>query len=292
MNLLLHTLPVPFVLIMLCSACLKKDVTDSVHNLNNNTVSVFGHGGMGIAFKYPINSYESFEPCLRIGADGTEMDVQMTKDSLLILFHDQKLKDGTLCSGIVNEKNWSEIKNCLHACPYSNSVDMIPVSYLFDKTDLSAITITFDCKLYKAENTDYQQFLTTYANALIKLTEKYGIGASAFVESGDTNFLRLLKNRAPAMKLFMNTSRFEEGLLVADNLDLYGITTDLDNISGSQVKIAHRHNRQITVWNVQSERENIDAVKKNVDHIQSDKIIPLLKLFGKYKRQGAKNLRW
>ena len=55
---------------------------------------------MGIAFKYPINSYESFEPCFRIGAEGSEMDVQMTKDSVLVLFHDAKLEDGTLCKGI------------------------------------------------------------------------------------------------------------------------------------------------------------------------------------------------
>jgi len=167
-SLLLNTIYLTVTAVVLC-ACHKKDLTNNVRNLNNNTISIFGHGGMGIAFKYPINSYESFEPCLRIGADGTEIDVQMTKDSLLILFHDQKLKDGTLCSGIVSEKNWSEIKECLHACPYSNSVNMIPVSYLFDRIALNKATITFDCKLYEAENNDHQQFLKTYASALVRL---------------------------------------------------------------------------------------------------------------------------
>ena len=36
------------------------------------------------------------------------MDVQMTKDCVLVLFHDAKLEDGTLCKGILNDKTWEE----------------------------------------------------------------------------------------------------------------------------------------------------------------------------------------
>ena len=219
-------------------ACTKDEAIWQTQNLNNNTVSAFGHGGMGIFFKYPINSYESFEPCMRIGADGTEMDVQLTRDSVLILFHDQKLQDGTLCSGIVNERNWDEIKNCLHASPYSNSVNMITAAYLLDKLNLDKAIITFDCKLYEAKNEDRKHFLNAYANALIKLTDKYGIRNKAFIESNDTTFLRILKNKDPRMKLFFYPANFESALLIANKMDLYGITIANAAITTEQVKRA------------------------------------------------------
>ncbi len=66
----------------------KRDVAlYEIHNLNNNQISIFGHAGMGFEFEYPIDTYQSIEPVLRIGADGSEMDIQMTSDSILVLYH-------------------------------------------------------------------------------------------------------------------------------------------------------------------------------------------------------------
>lgn len=272
-----------FCVIVFFSSCSKDPALWEVKNLNNNTVSAFGHGGMGIAFKYPIDSYESFEPCMRIGADGTEMDVQLTKDSVLILFHDQQLKDATLCTGKVNDKNWSEIKDCILASPYSTNINIITASYLLSKVDLENKTFTFDCKLYKADNQQYNTFLTTYANALIKLMDDYKIRHEAFVESNDINFLRILKSKDPEIKLFIYPTDFDSALDIAKSMDLYGITIATTAITKEQVKKAHDANKRITVWNVENEKDNIDAVQKNVDFIQSDKIIHLLKMLDKYK---------
>ena len=63
----------------------------NVKNLNHNIIMILGHAGMGDLYKYPNNTMESIEPVLGIGADGTELDIQMTKDSVLILFHDETL---------------------------------------------------------------------------------------------------------------------------------------------------------------------------------------------------------
>src|SRR4051812_39967491 len=90
-----------------------------VSNLNGDTISAFGHGGMGPGFKYPIDTWESFEPLLRIGGEGTDLDIQMTRDSVLVFYHHHVLEDGTACFGTVNDKLWSEISGCLFASPFS-----------------------------------------------------------------------------------------------------------------------------------------------------------------------------
>ena len=243
---------------------------------------------MGIAFKYPINSYESLEPCFRIGAKGSEMDVQMTKDSVLVLFHDAKLEDATLCRGILNDKTWDEIKNCLLASPYSNSVNLITLNELLSKIDKHNLTLTFDCKLYKGETINHAQFLNTYANAIQKVINDNQLINNTFIESSDTSFLRILKNKDANYKLFIYPDNFENGLTIANKMDLFGITISNKKITAENVKTAHEMNRRITVWNTLTESDNTDAVSKNVDYIQSDKIIHLLKMFGHYTKQKPK----
>jgi len=121
-----------FLPIMVCllsvSSCSKDKPVNETNNLNGNIISAFGHAGMGIGFKYPIDTYESFEPCLGIGSDGTEIDIQMTKDSVLVAYHHNKLEEGTLCSGTINDKLWSEIWGCHHTSPYSSKINLISVN--------------------------------------------------------------------------------------------------------------------------------------------------------------------
>ena len=74
---------------------------EEILNLNNNKIDVLGHAGMGISSLYPINSAESLLACLHSGADGTELDVQLTMDNVLVAFHDASLSDKTNLSGII-----------------------------------------------------------------------------------------------------------------------------------------------------------------------------------------------
>ena len=74
-----------------------------LNNLNGNRIDALGHGGMGISNLYPSNSAESILNCLYLGATGTEIDIQMTSDGVLVLFHDEELIYSSL-SGYPAEK--------------------------------------------------------------------------------------------------------------------------------------------------------------------------------------------
>lgn len=66
---------------------------------------------MGVGFDYPIDTWESIEPVLRIGADGTEMDVQMTRDSVLEAYHNSYLSESNACNGTINDNLWADIES-------------------------------------------------------------------------------------------------------------------------------------------------------------------------------------
>lgn len=278
-----------FISLLTLSAGLKSCKRDAplyeVNNLNGNVISAFGHGGMGVQFKFPINSYESIEPCLRIGADGTEIDIQMTADSVLVAYHNSDLNESTPCSGTVNDLLWSQIWGCHYASPFSSTIKLNSVTELFSAfQNRNDYTFTFDCKLYN-NNANQIAYKNQFANAIINTIYAYNINdEKLFIESPDTLFLRMLQTKRNSLKLFFYATEFEEGLEIAETMNLFGLIIESNYITKEQVALAHEKGIRVTLFNVKSKEEHLNAILKSPDFIQADDIIYLLKVFGKYKK--------
>jgi glycerophosphoryl diester phosphodiesterase len=76
-------------------------------------VQIFGHAGMGMNIGYSIyhdNSEESIDLALSLpNIDGVEMDVRMSKDSTLWLFHENRLEATTNGIGCIADLHDYEI---------------------------------------------------------------------------------------------------------------------------------------------------------------------------------------
>jgi glycerophosphoryl diester phosphodiesterase len=250
----------------------------SVSNLNGNKVAAFGHGGMGTRSTYPINSYESLMKCLNFGSDGTELDVQLTKDNVLIAFHDNNLSESTTISGLVNTLNWSEIKEAHYTNPLYTNYSVISLTQLFSNIDnLHEYTYTFDCKLNYGID-DPSSYNTRFTNAIEQLINKFNLINNVFIEAQDEAFLTLLKLKRANYKLFIYPNSFNSGLEIAQRLNLYGITISTDLVSKENIEIAHNSNIHIAIWSIGSKAANIEGIHKNPDFIQSDKIKNLIDL--------------
>ena len=73
----------------------------------NNKIA---HRGMFDNIKIPENSIASFKKALKYNYS-IELDVQLTKDNILVVFHDENLKRMTNLDKLVCETNYEEIKN-------------------------------------------------------------------------------------------------------------------------------------------------------------------------------------
>lgn len=73
-------------------------------------IIISGHRG-GMMPGYPENSIEAFEKTLSIIPSFFEIDPQLTKDSVLILMHDDTLNRTTNLQGKVKEFTYAQIKN-------------------------------------------------------------------------------------------------------------------------------------------------------------------------------------
>lgn len=63
----------------------------------------------GASAYYPENTMISFEKALEMGATGIETDVQLTKDGVLVLIHDEMVNRTTNGNGLVKDYTFSEL---------------------------------------------------------------------------------------------------------------------------------------------------------------------------------------
>lgn len=74
----------------------------------HNYAMIIAHRG---DWRYaPENSMRGFENCIKSGFDAIEVDVRMTKDSVLVIMHDETINRTTTGRGRVNELTLEEIK--------------------------------------------------------------------------------------------------------------------------------------------------------------------------------------
>jgi glycerophosphoryl diester phosphodiesterase len=266
------------ILIILFSfSCGKNDLDLSqVRNLNGDKISPFGHAGMGISSQYPFNSFESISNALNIGAEGVEIDIQMTKDSVLVLFHDRTLREQTNLEGLIYEKNWEEIKHATYKNPLFAEYKIVSLDQLFEHLkNVKDYQFFLDFKLYQPDNS--ASYVSTYINAVTKTIDKHQLENNVLPSFFQQKYLEKLKLVRPNYKLVINNS-FENGMLFADDLNAYGIILNNDNVTKSQIEQAHKEGIRVYLFGTYSRSDNLDAIEKHPDFILTDKVKHLVKV--------------
>lgn len=264
-----------FCLIPLAVFACKKDEFDIV-NLNGNKITILGHGGMGIGHTYPMNSFESIAYCLALGADGTEIDVEMTSDSVLVAFHDADLSESTTGSGAVYTNRWAEISEVRYKNTLFTGYRIITLDKLFTGLKNShGKLFSFDCKNFDPDTSEY--YRKTFCNALLKIIDKHQLQDQVIIELKREDILQTLLSLRPQMRIFFYDD-FDHALALAKEYHLEGIVLSIDATSSDQVAIAHAANVKVAVINTTTNSKNIEAIKKNVDIIQTDNLKHLLKI--------------
>lgn len=70
-------------------------------------------GHRGCSCDYPENSIAAMEEGIRRGADYLEIDVQLTKDGIPVVFHDTRLEQRTALTGYVHETDYGKMKEAI-----------------------------------------------------------------------------------------------------------------------------------------------------------------------------------
>ena len=77
-------------------------------------MKVFGH--RGFSGEYPENTMLAFQKAVEAGCEGIELDVQLTKDLVPVIMHDEKVDRTTDGSGYIYDLTYDEL--CKLDCSY------------------------------------------------------------------------------------------------------------------------------------------------------------------------------
>jgi glycerophosphoryl diester phosphodiesterase len=256
--------------------CKKDPEIVRISNLSGGQIGVFGHGGMGIKSLLPINSKESLLAALKLGADGTEMDVQMSADSVLFLFHGAELSENTQCAGRIGEMPSKDI-DCYYKSLKSEALKVITVRDFLEALSDTNCILTFELKTYDLT----QKQFPVMARAISKLLREFNLLERSFVESTSPMLLLQLRQAEPKLRLFFYSEQIDTALVIADNCDFFGVTFDLNRVTAKQVEEAHQRNLRVTLFNQQTKSDNLRTLPLNPDFIQTDQLRHMLEVSGK-----------
>lgn len=265
---------VPYIaFILIFASCSKTEY--SIQNLNND-IDVMGHAGMGLNSSYPMNSMESLLTAINSGSDGSEMDVQLTKDSVLVAFHDLDLEEKTTLSGRVIDHTWEELKNSYYTETPFTAYKIVRLEDIFSTIENPLEhKYTFDCKVYPSSD-DLDSYCAVFAEKLVEFISEHDLQSNLIIEASSVPLISALQIADPSQRILYYPGNFDEGYEVATNMNLFGITISTLKISSEQMQKAHDAGLFVAIWQVRTKKMNREAILKNPDMIQSDKLKHLI----------------
>jgi glycerophosphoryl diester phosphodiesterase len=253
------------------------------HNITDNTyfnskTMILGHRGMGVEYYKQTNTIESVLPLIGIGADGSEIDVQVTKDSVLVMYHNILLEDHTRCYGKICNYTWDEIRSCKYKLSQQTTIGS--VDELFRSLpNRTQFYFSFDCKIDSDTNNN-DNYVSTFFYAVNELCMKYDMTDNVFLE-GNLELLKKAKELNLKNKLFLNSKLTEASVQEAKSNNFFGLSVDKEYLDKG-VEDAHSNGLRVMSFSPNSYTQNKYLLSKHVDIIQTDDPISILKLLERY----------
>ena len=249
----------------------------SIKNLRNNRIAALGHGGMGSRSLIPMNSWGSLEECFELNPSGTEVDLQMTKDGVLVCYHDEKLDKTTECQGTIHEITWAELNtNCVYHT-WSSTKSFARLDSVICKFGKPGIILSLDLK----ENGPSHQHSLRMRGQVLRLVVM-NPDINFLIESWDATGSWGFEDPPENMRFFQLCADPFKGFDIIRQNGFHGISIDYRMIDRKQVDQLHAQGYFVMVYGANTSSGNKQAVSLSPDFIQSDRLSHLLDGLAKY----------
>jgi len=270
-------------IVLLCLSCFGANV-ELGSTLTGDPVLIIGHGGSGfdsVDNYFPTNSKTSILQAVDIlGADGVEVDVQMSQDSILFLYHDNFLESQTNCHLCIWDYPAEEILNCRYRSNIAANFDQSETLWTLESllADFAArpspSRINIDVSIPSNCQTDLETvgYFRTLARQLSLLIDHYQAEDWVYLEFAQLWQLEYMQEIHPTADLVWLGPVDAERLKIAAERNYWGVVTENERINKTMVEEAHSRGLGVIVYNVKIRQSTIEAIEKGVDLIETDNI--------------------
>ena len=211
----------------------------------------------------PETTLDAFRKAVEMGADGIELDVQMTKDGELVVIHDETIDRVSNGKGWVKDYTYEELKkfnfNKTHLEYTKEEIPTLEQVYLLIKP--TNLTINVEIKTGIV-------FYPGIEGRVLELTERLGMKERVIYSSFNHYTIRKIKESDPQAKTGM---LYEDGIIDAVDYACDVVKADALHPAGYNVLYpgfldkCRERNRQLHVWTINEEKDMRMLCEAGVD---------------------------
>lgn len=212
------------------------------------------------------NTLPAMEAALRLGVDGIETDLRLTRDDEIVLFHDDDLQRLAGRDLKVEESTLGELKGI--------RISGGPIPTLEELLDLAG-----EKALLNLEIKTVHPFNTTLEKKLVRLLKTFRLSDSILVSSFHPLPLWRLKRLAPGLpKGYLFASRLFLHRRVIPWIAPFSVNAPLSDASQSLAETVHRSGMRFFVWTVNDQNDMQRTIEMGADGLITDEPRKLLAL--------------
>ena len=238
--------------------------------MNQEKTKVWAHrGASGYA---PENTLDAFRKAVEMGADGIELDVQMTKDGELVVIHDETIDRVSNGKGWVKDYTYEELKkfnfNKTHLEYTKEEIPTLEQVYLLIKP--TNLTINVEIKTGIV-------FYPGIEERVLELTERLGMKERVIYSSFNHYTIRKIKELDPQAKTGM---LYEDGIIDAVDYACDVVKADALHPAGYNVfypgflERCRERKRLLHVWTINEEKHMRMLCEAGVDALITNFHLP------------------
>ncbi|RQD70290.1 MAG: glycerophosphodiester phosphodiesterase [Tindallia sp. MSAO_Bac2] len=255
------------------------------HSLNENfmhigrDIKIAAHRGDPV--NAPENTMSAVRAALDQQADYIEIDVQLSKDHVVILNHDMGL---ARVAGIPErpiELTYEELSQLDVGSHFSEEFKGEPVVSLDEVLEeiKGKAKVIVDVKAYGP--------IDILAEEVVRSIERADMIEDAYVQSFDYEFLQIVRRQNPDIKLGQ-IMYYALGNLSRLDVDFYAI--DKSMLDRDIIRQARADEREVWVWTVNDEKDIREALMYDIDGIITDYVDRVQEIIGYDPEQMAERL--
>lgn len=253
---------------------LPKAVLYGFLHVTGNTITVYNKGKSmkrmkiwahrGASGYAPENTMEAFSEAVRRGADGIELDVQLTKDGEIVVIHDEKLGRVSNGSGWVKDHTLKELRklNFNKTFPEQGAARIPTLKEVYELMGKEGMLVNVELKTSIV-------FYEGLTDKVLELSARMGMEDKVLYSSFNHYTLLEMKQKNPAIRTGM---LFEDGIVDAP---VYASRLGVDAIHPIYAHLQHpgflrqcrEENLPLHVWTVNTKERFLEMQKAGVDAV-------------------------
>ena len=214
---------------------------------------------------YPENTFSAFSHAKELGADWIELDVQLTKDEEVVVFHDTDMIRMGGINKTIRNMTYKEISKVDIGGVYNDEMieERVPLlSEVLEYALENNIRLNIELKPVPGN--------TLLEEKVVDLIYNYHFEKFCVISSQYYPSLETVKKLSPELKTVYVMGIEKDDITDYDKADAYSI--DATFINEDLIHQAHSNGKEINVWTLNTEETIEEMLDLNVDNITTDDV--------------------